>query len=350
MTAGRTAPTGPGLVAWAVLGLAACGGGSESSDAGRLDLGVEDSGAGDSGADAGVDSGADAGSADRPPLDLGPLSIDGPCRPDQAIGTFLIQSGELYAYVDGTVNDAVIPTTIFEEVSRSGDCVMLRRRNPICDPPCQAGETCNFGGACIPFPRSQDVGRVTVFGLAKPVEIEPIQPGNRYSFTDLPNPCFSPGREIRLRTTEGRYGALALDGRGFAVLEPPSGQWYLEHGRPLAVTWTPDNNGAVVALRLNVDQHGNTPLTLVCQVADTGQYEIAATLVDALLDAGITGFPTGRIIRQTQDSMAVVDGCVELRVESPRTVAVRVEGHVPCDDNQDCPQGQTCDLAENTCR
>ncbi|MBI2896698.1 MAG: hypothetical protein HYY06_24280 [Deltaproteobacteria bacterium] len=280
-----------------------------------------------------------------------PLEIDGPCPVDARIGAFLIEAQEEFSLVDGAVADGVVPASVPEEVLAEGDCRLLRRRNPFCDPPCLAGQTCGLDGACIPFPSNQDVGTVTVTGLVDPVEIQPLQPGNRYSFTDLPNPAFEPGAEIRLRTTSGRYGELGLDGLGFVPIAPGDA-WTIAPSEPLDVRWdAPEDALTRVELRVDIDQHGNSPVSLVCDLPDTGSARIPSSLVDALLGSGVSGFPSGRLARGTTDSLDV-DGasCVELSVASPRSVAVRVEGHVPCDGDDACPDGQSCDLATNTCR
>lgn len=310
-----------------------------------------DPGGGGGDAGPGDDDGGGGGQDAGDPED-GPISLDGTCAMGTAIGTFVVEAQDEFSLVDGAVADGVVPVSILEEVGREGDCVLWRRNNPFCDPPCLAGDTCDHDGQCIPFPANQDVGTVTVTGLAEPVEMTPLQPGNRYSFTDLPNPAFAPGAEIRLRSSEGTYGRLALDGRGFSPLLPGDDTWLLAPGQALAVHWDAAGaaEGTRVGLRITVDQHGNTPVTLSCDVPDTGSAQIAASLVDALLDAGISGFPNGRITRATTDRADVRDGCVELRVGSPRSVDVRVDGHIPCDNADECPEGQTCDLAENTCR
>lgn len=281
-----------------------------------------------------------------------PLQIDGPCPLGERIGAFLVEAQEEFSLVDGAVADGVVPASVPEEVLAEGDCRLLRRMNPFCDPPCLAGQTCDLDGACIPFPTNQDVGTVTVTGLDDPVEIEPLQPGNRYSFTDLPNPAFEPDAEIRLRSTRGKYGELELDGRGFVPIAPVDTQWTIAPSTPVDVRWdAPDADATTrVELRINVDQHGNSPVSLACGLPDTGSALIPASLVDALLESGVSGFPSGRLSRGTADSLDVDDGCVELTVASPRSIAVRVEGHVPCDGDDACPDGQTCDLATNTCR
>ena len=42
-------------------------------------------------------------------------------------------------------------------------------------------------------------------------------------------------------------------------------------------------------------------------------------------------------------------GCVEFEVDSQAIPNLSVDGYVPCDGPEDCPTGQTCDLAIGLC-
>ena len=106
---------------------------------------------------------------------------------------------------------------------------------------------------------------------------------------------------------------------------------------------------AVVRVDVNIDQHGNSPVVLQCDFPDTGSAVISAALVDALLTSGVSGYPNGRISRRTVDSAPVGDGCMEFIVASPRGPDVRVIGHTPCKSDTDCPEGETCNVAVETC-
>jgi hypothetical protein len=281
-----------------------------------------------------------------------PFQLRGACSMETRLGGFLIEALEDYSIIDGKVADGVVPASILEEVLQEEGCRLLRKRNPVCDPPCQAGETCDFDGSCIPYPLNQDVGIVSITGLKKAVEMEPRQPGNNYFDTDLPNPVFDPGSEIELTSTEGHFGRLALYGMGVEILVIETGQWNIEEGQSLDITWEPPTaqDKSMIDLQLNIDQHGTTPVVLRCGLDDSGSASIPATLIDALLQSGVSGFPNGRLTRRTADSMQVEEGCVELLVSSPVTPKVRVAGHIPCKSDADCPSGQTCDLATQTCR
>ncbi len=106
-----------------------------------------------------------------------------------------------------------------------------------------------------------------------------------------------------------------------------------------------------VYMLVNIDQHGASPLNLVCEVADTGSAVIPATVMDELLASGVSGFPNGQLIRRTVDSVPIGDvGCMELRIASPREPDVRVAGHTHCKSDLDCLTGQTCTLLIETCQ
>jgi hypothetical protein len=102
-------------------------------------------------------------------------------------------------------------------------------------------------------------------------------------------------------------------------------------------------------VELSIDQHGLSPLSLRCLFPDTGEATIPADVIDGLIGAGVTGFPFGRLVRMTADSVQTEVGCVELRVGSPVAADVSVAGYVPCDDETDCPIDLDCNLQLQRC-
>jgi hypothetical protein len=88
---------------------------------------------------------------------------------------------------------------------------------------------------------------------------------------------------------------------------------------------------------------------MTCLTEDDGELEITAKLIDALLDAGISGFPTGNVYRETLDSVELDAGCVELGVGAHEQRTLKVAGYVPCMKQADCPDGQTCNVALERC-
>jgi len=277
-----------------------------------------------------------------------PLTLDGGCSMEDRFGVFAVEGQELFGVAEGTVANGVVPVTILEEVAAEGACRLLRRNNPFCDPACSPGETCDHDGTCIPFPENQDIGTVTVDGLLLPLEMEPVQPGNRYFGLGLANPPFATGAEIRL---DALSAGLQLEGMGSETLEMPKEALLVEEGEDIAITWGAPlaETEARIDMSLTIDQHGVSPVAVNCTFEDDGEAFVPASLVDALFAAGVSGFPNARFARRTTDSASFGDGCVELRVGSVALPPVRVAGHTPCDSPDDCPEGLTCDVPTNTC-
>ena len=284
----------------------ACGGGS---------------GDGDGGNQPGEDGG---GSADAYVAALGPS-----CDLDKKIGVFEVAQRELYAAVSGQVADGVVPTTILEELETNGDCVLWRQVNPFCDPPCEAGSACDFDGSCIPYPANQSVGTVTVSGLVQEVEMEP-NPVKSYQDTSLPNPPFESGSAVLLTAGGDELESFRLDGFGVGTLKVDSSEWIIVEGEPLEIAWTPEDDGpGRILATLNIDQHGNSPVTMHCDLPDTGSATIPAALLELLIDYGLSGAASGNLFRRTVDSVDISAGCVELLVTSHVSTNLSVEGFVP---------------------
>ena len=248
--------------------------------------------------------------------------------------------------------DGVVPITVLETIGEGGGCLLLRRNNPFCDPPCQPGTTCDFDGACIPYPNNHNIGTVSVTGLVQPVSIEPVMPTFDYYDTTLMHPAFAPGAAIVLKTTGGDYAGFTLRGAGLAMIEPTSAELVMKKGQPLAIGWTPGpgTGAGQVRVELLIDQHGNTPVRVVCEGEDTGMLAVPAEIVTELIGFGISGFPSAQYYRQTVDSLELEPGCVDFTVHTHRQTLLSVEGHVPCNKPADCPDGLVCDIKIQTCK
>jgi hypothetical protein len=285
-------------------------------------------------------SGATTGSGGTPEL-------AGACPSEDEVGYFVVQQEVDYSVVSGEVLDAVLPSKILENVGQDGDCTLWRRQNPFCDPPCNPGETCSLAATCIPYPLPKSVGAVTITGLLKPVSMAALE----YYDTNMPFPAFSPGAAVELVAEGAADPGFTLHGEGFAPISIPKETWVVKKGQPLTVTWTPDSSSKLerVRLRFNIDQHGNSPVELVCEVADTGSKTVPAALLDQLITFGVTGFPSGHITRHTVDSTKVGGGCVRFEVLSHLLGDLEVADHIPCDPSHPCPMGKTCDFKTGTC-
>ena len=298
-----------------------------------------------------VDDDDDDGSPDDDDDTETPM-FRGPCAFEVKAGAYLIQHEPEYTVVSGEVRDGIVPSTVLENVLEEDDCRLLRRNNPFCDPPCNPDETCDFDGECIPYPVNLDVGTVTITGLNK--EVEMVAPGGGlpaiYYDTQMPHPGFDPGADIRLTASGNEIDGFSLYGEGFEPLEIPEDPWVVVEGQPLDVTWTPGTSpNATMLVRFNIDQHGTTPVEVWCDVADTGSFAAPSSVMDALIGYGVSGFPSGNIYRHTVDSVDTATGCVEFEVYSHLPGDLQVQGHIPCDSPDDCPEGMECDIPTGTC-
>lgn len=283
----------------------------------------------------------------------GAITLDGECPADKKLSTgFKASMGTEYSVVEGKVTNGVIPSTVTEVSSSAGDCKLLLKKNPHCDPACDpTTEVCSLDEECVDMPRNQDLGTVTITGMKKKISMEPRGSGKNYFDSDsLPYPLFDEGDEIRLKTTGGEYKEINLEGYGVTRLESDDSLWLINKEKDLTITWhKPQKELSEVVLRLKIDQHGTSPLELKCVFEDTGEGVVPASLIDTMLNSGISGYPNGKIIRRTVDSMDISDGCVEFQVTSEKPVDVRVSGSTPCKNNDDCPDGQTCNKAKEIC-
>jgi hypothetical protein len=288
-----------------------------------------------------------------------------PCSQNERVGNFRIyhdpDPSYSYAAIDGAVANGVIPLTVLQLAKEVGDCKLLRKVNPFCEDGCEGGQLCDHDGTCIPYPANMDVGQITVQGLLEdPITLEPK--GNKSYFdTQVPYPLFEPNAEITLDAAGNETAAFSLTAFGVPDIEIPEETWLLSDGQPLAINWVAQTGAWHVRISLNVDQHGNSPVTMFCDVEDTGSYEIPGELIADLLDFGVSGFASLDLTRYTVDSVELEVGCVQLTIDSQVLAQTNLEvaGHIPCDTPSGidpcppgkncCPPGYECDLMMQTC-
>jgi hypothetical protein len=275
--------------------------------------------------------------------------LRGPCPAERAAGRFEVELGERFTSVTGRVLAAPAPSNPPQQIGEQGGCRFLRAVNPFCDPACGSGQICVSGGRCVPAPSALGLGTVTVTGLKKHVVMEPRAPSNEYFDVTLPHPGYDVGAAIELRTSGGEVPPFQLQAIGPAPLKLLTRELILDPDRDLDVIWTGAGQGGRVQVRIDVDQHGSSPVAVDCQVEDGGSLTLERTLIAKLLAFGVSGFPTGTVTRGTDDSVEAGPGCVGLAVISAATVGLKVVGHIPCNAGKPCPEGKTCDLARETC-
>jgi hypothetical protein len=338
-----------------ILGAYGCGG-DDSSDgnagssgaAGAAGTAGEAGSAGEGGAASEAGSSGSGGSAGASGTSGEPSELEyEPCAVGTRAGQFSIELAPRFTGIDGDVYDGVDPTFVPEELARDGECTLYRSPSLFCDPSCGSADVCGPDG-CVPAPRTQDVGVVTVTGLVdSPIEMMPRMAGNHYTNPgSLTHPGFEEGAEIALSAAGGDHSAFMLQGAGVAALEVPATPVAVETGMPVQITWTAPgvtNDAVEVVINLDIARHGGTPARIECHVPDTGSFEVPEALVTQLVDIGFSGFPAVDLIRRSADS-ATVDGigCVELEVIAKARVEAMLPGITSCNSAEDCEEGQTC--------
>jgi hypothetical protein len=175
------------------------------------------------------------------------------------------------------------------------------------------------------------------------------QPGAVYFAPGQDNPPFAASALVQLSATGFEdIEPFRLFGRGSKPLTE-SPDWVLQEGQPLELEWPTGTEATTIGIELTIDQHGTSPLSLICELPDTGSGTVPGELVKQMITSGVSGFPNGRIQRRSLDHVDSQLGCIELGVGSTLSARVRVAGFTPCKSNDDCPSGTTCDLAQERC-
>jgi hypothetical protein len=238
------------------------------------------------------------------------------CALDQRVGRFEITHDDGLSFVTGQVADGVNALAVLQPKEAEGPCQLLMRENPFCEPACPVDQQCTQDGRCEPFPTPLSAGTVSITGLVQEAVLQPGALGN-YAKYDFEAEAFLPGWPIELSAAgAGAVPAFTLQGSGVPLLSVADQAWSVKRDVPTQVSWTPSAGPGTIHLSLNVDQHGVTPVTLFCEVADTGSLTIPVALTNRLLDYGVSGAASGMLQRRTVDSVELPQGCVELTVSS----------------------------------
>ncbi len=272
-----------------------------------------------------------------------------------AVGAFqvkLVPPGNSpgYTAVFGQVHDGPTPSPVaWEESAAEGACRLWEPRIPVCLEPCGGVAACVDDGVCQPYPAAADAGTVQVQGLMtdsghSTFEMSPIVGTYQPTGLTLAYPAFSEGDEIVFTAAGADTPAFELRSVGIAPLELSNETFPLESGEPLVLQWTPPGQSADTRIRVHLDisHHGGTKGKVECEWDDTGSLELPAALLDQLLALGVSGFPTIVISREAVGSTSIPMGRVDLLIVSSLERAVEIEGLLSCNEDEDCPDGQSC--------
>ena len=294
------------------------------------------------------------------PESTAPLTY-APCALEERVGRFALLSRpdtELAAMgttqLNGFVRDGVRPADLDEVLMQEGECRLVTGPDLLCDPRCAVSEVCTTDGSCIAAPTSQDVGTISVAGTATAIQLVPNTANNYLPEvgTTIDYAPYDLGAELALSAPGGSLAPFVLRGHGVEMLELEEGEWLVAMDQPLTLRWQApaESNDAVrIVIELDIAHHGGVDAQIACDVADTGTFDIPATLINGLLERGVAGFPAVTLTRRSVDSTAVGAGCVEFVVASETSRDVSIPGLVSCGSDDDCSDGQRCNVENLTC-
>ncbi|WP_437527460.1 hypothetical protein WME79_42840 [Sorangium sp. So ce726] len=260
--------------------------------------------------------------------------------------------------VIGKIYDGPTPSQIVWEVqAEEGSCQLLTPRVPFCNEPCGGSAVCVEDDTCQPYPAAHSAGDVTVTGLnlesgAASLVMSPT--ANNYqppAGVKLGYPPADEGQVVRFEASGDFFSAFTVEAKGVSPLDLLNETIELDPGQPLQLAWTPPGQDGISNLhvKLDISHHGGTKGMIECNVEDTGSLDVPASLVKQLLDLGVAGFPTIIVTRKSVGSATIPPGRVDLVVSSQIEQAVVIAGLTSCNDDSQCPDGQTCQ-SDLTCQ
>jgi hypothetical protein len=284
-----------------------------------------------------------------------------PCSDDTRVGLLTLKlvppegASTGYSEFSGVVSDKVMPSDVWVETKKEGDCRLITGPKLTCAPTCKVGEVCLGNNQCTSAPAGQDVGTITLTGLLSPLTATPTSGKQYYKPITGAFPPATPGAEVTLNASGGTYPAFSLRAGAIDPLEVPPGQITLDTTKPLTFSWTAPSvaGSSRVVLSLDLAHHGNVAAKLVCDVADTGSATVPVSMLTALAAEGIAGFPSVAITRLSVTSTTLAPGCVQFAAASSVNRELVLPGLTSCgcpmDTCEPCTAAQVCQ-ADYTCK
>jgi hypothetical protein len=165
-----------------------------------------------------------------------------------------------------------------------------------------------------------------------------------YQSTERLNfPPFAEGDAVSFSASgDSGVSAFNVSSRGISPLVLLNDSLTLADGKPINLEWTPPKSAGatVISVEVDISHHGGIKGKIECEGADDGKLEIAAALVDKLKALGVSGYPNIGISRKATTTNAAVHE--DLVLESGITKALAIPGLISCEDDDGCPDGQTC--------
>jgi hypothetical protein len=257
-----------------------------------------------------------------------------------------LEKAPAYTGLTGKIFDRATPSPVtWKVVAEGGGCRLLTPMVPFCSPGCGGGAACVEGGTCVDYPSPLSLGRVHVEGLAGgDLDMDEVA-GNYQPRSRIPYPPLPEGAKVEITAPGGALGPLRLQSVGIAPLEV-TGKVQPISGQPLVLAWKPpaQTGPGRVEITLDLSHHGGSKGKLECDAADTGSLAIPAGQITALMELGISGYPTVLISRVASGDTATRLGRASLRVVSSVERALEIDGLHSCTASEQCPPGMTCQV------
>ena len=268
-------------------------------------------------------------------------------------------SADSYTEVGGFMYDgATADLVIWEKKKTDGNCSLYQPRTPFCES-CASGQVCVDTNVCRTPPSTHDVGTITMTGLTSPSGANPLPlttvtsaTGTTYNCAeDLPVPPCTTGATVGLSASgKGDYPAFSIQTQCIAPLVVTSSAITLQSGTAFTLTWTPSTvAGASINLEFDLSHHGGSKGKVICETSDSGSLQVSSALVDSLLALGVTGYPKADVTRVITGTTPVGSGQAQLKLYSDQSFVVQIPNLVSCQNDTECPTGQTCQNTTQMC-
>jgi len=251
-----------------------------------------------------------------------------------------------FSVAGGTVYDAEVPEAFplalaFEEAG----CQLLKPSLPFCSEGCGGDAACVADETCVAYPKPQNIGVLQLDGLGSaPVLMEPFPPSFAYQSSSLPHPPCTEGEAVAL-SAEG----FAVSSTCIAPLVVLNTEFLVRREQSLELTWEAPaaSDQTRILIKLDVSHHGGKKGEVDCDVPDSGSFEIPASLVTALVDLGLAGYPTIVLTRTASASSAAEPG-VKFEISSGIEREVDT-GIISCTEDAQCAGDELCNLDKLVC-
>jgi hypothetical protein len=251
-----------------------------------------------------------------------------------------------FSVAGGTVYDGPVPDAFPLAVSlEEPGCKLLKPKLPFCSDGCGGDAACVDDETCAAYPKAQDVGILRLEGLGgEPVTMDPFPPSFAYQSPALPHPPCVEGEAVSLSGDDFSAASTCI-----APLIVASTEFAVRRDEALGLDWEApaQSDQTRVLIKLDVSHHGGKKGEIDCDVPDTGSFEIPASLVTALVDLGLAGYPTIVLTRiasaPSADQPAIkfeISSSIELEVDT---------GITSCTEDAQCATDQRCNMDKLVC-